>query len=207
MKLRWGCSSSARVGTRSGNSTKNEQRRRKVRKFFVFMLFVLSGLGWAVAQDNAAAKDLFTFANGTDTWAVASSNAEAGTAVQGINEAGAPSLKIEAAADGWFGTSESLAPLPLSTDGVTKLLVNISTTSEATSQAIAVQVGSNYQWCQSSLGYIERDKTTTITVNLSRLISAKSCGGILPVDTSEIHGIWVFVNGGGSYYLNKVQVR
>lgn len=186
-----------------------------MRKLFVMFLAVVCGLGLIAAQSSIATKDgvaalLFDFADGTDTWAAASSNADAGTTAQSIDNAtnSAHSLQIDAIKDGWFGPADSTPQLPLYTSEVTKLFFNITTTSEATTQAIAVQVGSNYQWCQTSWGYIDANKTTTVTVDLSSLIaSASECGGTAPADTREIHGIWVYFSGGGTYYLNSVRVQ
>jgi len=186
-----------------------------LRKLFVMFLAVVCGLGLIAAQSSVAAEGgvatvLFNFANGTDTWAADDSNADAGTTAQSSDNAAnsAHSLQIDTIKDGWFGPAYSEPQLPLYTSEVTKLLFNITTTSEATSQTIAVQVGSNYQWCQTSWGYIDANKTTTVTVDLSNLIaSASKCGGTAPADTREIRGIWVFFSGGGTYYLNSVHVQ
>lgn len=186
-----------------------------MRKLLVMFLAVICGLGLIAAQSSVAAEGgvaavLFNFAEGTDTWAAASSNADAGITAQSTENAAnsAHSLQIDSIKDGWFGPAYSVPQLPIYTSEVSKLLFNITTTSEATSQAIAVQVGSNYQWCQTSWGYIDANKTTTVTVDLPSLIaSASECGGTAPTDTREIHGIWVFFSGGGTYYLNSVRVQ
>jgi mannan endo-1,4-beta-mannosidase len=185
------------------------------RKLFAALLVINCGLCVGTAQSNLAAgenepRNLYVFADGTDTWAAAPSNAEAGTTAQSSDNAAnsATSLRIDTTADGWFGPSSSSPQFPLSTSEVTKLFFDITTTSKETSLAVAVQVGSNYQWCQSAWGYIDSDQTTTITVDLSKLLtSASACGGTLPADSSDIRGIWVYFSGGGSYYLNKVRVQ
>jgi hypothetical protein len=156
-----------------------------------------------------AAKTLFSFANGTENWQANISNLKAGTTAQSANSAGNTehSLQIDTTEEGWFGTTDS-TPLPLNASEVTNLLFDITTTSVETSQSIAVQVGSNYQWCQTPWSYMKADTTTTVTVNLKDLISsARACGGSVPSDTSEIHGIWIYFSGGGTYFLNSVRVE
>ena len=186
-----------------------------LRSFIGLMLVFNCGLLIGAAQNTSPTEQrdtriLYNFSEGTDTWAAAASNADAGTTAQSTDNAAnsATSLRIDATADGWFGPSDSSAQLPLSTSEVSKLIFDITTTSKETSFAVAVQVGSNYQWCQSAWDYIGSDQNKTITVDLSNLItSANACGGSLPADSSTINGIWVYFSGGGSYYLNKVRVQ
>jgi mannan endo-1,4-beta-mannosidase len=157
---------------------------------------------------------LYDFEDGTDTWAPASFNAAAGTTAQSPIDATtcANSLQITATSNGgWFGPSAGAAPLPLSLAGVQRVLLDITTTTVGTSQSVAVQVGSDFHWCQTDFGFIGGGTSTTVTVDLAALLqSTSACGGTLPADTSKLEGLWVFFNGGGSgsggvFYLDNVR--
>ena len=155
------------------------------------------------------AGELYNFEDGTDTWAAASFNSGAGTTAQSTLYATSctHSLQINSTGGGWFGPAYSTPPLPVSTAGVTNVLFDITTTTAGTSQSIALQVGSNYQWCQTPFGYINPGTSTTITVNLASLYSAANCGGSVPPDTSVIQGIWVYFSGGGTFYMDNIRTQ
>ena len=96
--------------------------------------------------------------------------------------------------------------------GVSQILLDVTTTA-GTSQSVAVQVGSDFHWCQTDFGFQNGGTSSTITVDLARLLSSTSaCEGSLPADTSALRAIWVFFNDGGSgngnggvYYLDNVR--
>jgi hypothetical protein len=153
---------------------------------------------------------LFTFQSGTNSWAAAKTNPESGIVSLGTNPSGSSqqSLRIDTTEDGWFGVDETVSPLPLATEGISTLLFDISTGSQETSISVAVQVGSEYRWCQTPYGLIEANTTETLSVDLGALIgSAKACGGSVPSDSSEVRGIWVFFSRGGTYYLDGVRIQ
>ena len=114
---------------------------------------------------------------------------------------------------GWFGPAYNTPPLPLSLTGVSHILMDITTTNSGTSQSVAVQVGSDFHWCQTDFGFINSGTATTVNVDLaSLLVSASACGGTLPNDTSTLQGLWVFFNDGGSgnggtFYLDNVRTQ
>ena len=162
-----------------------------------------------VVSVGGIAGELYNFEDGTDTWAAASFNSGAGTTAQSMLDATSctHSLQINSVGGGWFGPAYSTPPLPLHTAGVSNVLFDITTTNVGTSQSIALQVGGNFQWCQTPFGYINPGISTTITVNLASLYTAANCGGTIPPDTSTIQGIWVFFSGGGTFYLDNVRTQ
>ena len=162
-----------------------------------------------VVTVGGIAGELYNFEDGIDTWTAASFNSGAGTTAQSTLDATscAHSLQITSTGGGWFGPAYSTPPLPAPTTGVNNLLFDITTTTAGTSQSVALQVGSNFQWCQTPFGFINAGTSTTVTVNLASLYSAANCGGSLPPDTSVIQGIWVFFSGGGTYYLDNVRTN
>lgn len=156
------------------------------------------------------AGQLYNFEDGIDTWMAASFNASAGSTAQStlFPTSCTHSLQITSTGGGWFGPAQSTPPLPLSTAGVTNLLFDITTTTAGTSQSVALQLGSDFHWCQTPFGFINPTTSTTITVNLASLdTSTVNCLGSLPADTSTIQAIWVFFSGGGVYYLDNVRTQ
>lgn len=151
--------------------------------------------------------ELYNFEDGTDTWTAASFNAGAGTTAQSTlyPTSCTHSLQINSTGGGWFGPAYSTPPLPVSTAGVSNVLFDITTTAAGTSQSVALQIGSGYQWCQTPFGYINPSTSTTVTVNLASLITSANCGGSVPTDTSVIEGIWVYFSGGGTYYMDNIR--
>lgn len=161
--------------------------------------------------------ELYNFEDGTDTWTAASFNSGAGTTAQSTIDATSctHSLQVTVPANqgGWFGPAYNTPPLPLSLTGVSHILMDITTTNSGTSQSVAVQVGSDFHWCQTDFGFINSGTATTVNVDLaSLLVSASACGGTLPNDTSTLQGLWVFFNDGGSgnggtFYLDNVRTQ
>ena len=76
----------------------------------------------------------------------------------------------------------------------------------------SVDVDSNvitYQdWCQTPFGWFNPGTSTTVTVDLAGLTTSTcACGGSLPADTSVIQGMYVFLSGGGTYYLDNIRTQ
>ena len=76
-----------------------------------------------------------------------------------------------------------------------------------TSQSVAVQFGSAYTFCQTPFGYQNAATSSTLVVNLKSLATAANCGGTVPPDTSVIEGMYVYFNGGGTFYLDNVRTQ
>jgi hypothetical protein len=92
--------------------------------------------------------------------------------------------------------------------------MDITTTTAGTSQAVAVQVGSDFHWCQTSFGFINANTSTTGSVDLANLFgSITACLGSLPNDTSSLRALWVFFDTGGSgmptanFYLDNIRTQ
>ena len=146
---------------------------------------------------------LFTFEDGVDGWA--SLHANTGTVVQSTNfpTDGTHSLQITGTDPNgdWFGTNFP-SPVP-SLANVHQILLDITTTSAGTAHSVALQVGNNFQWCQTNFGFINGNTSTTVTVDLASLF--QSCG---PPDTTTLRAIWVFFSGGGGvYHLDNVRTQ
>jgi mannan endo-1,4-beta-mannosidase len=158
---------------------------------------------------------LYNFEDGTDTWTAASFNAAAGTSAQSTLDATSCTHSLQVTVPpnqgGWFGPAYSTPPLPLTLTSITDILMDISTSNSGTSQSVAVQVGNDFHWCQTPFGFVSAGTSTTVTVNLTNLLtSASDCGGSLPRDTSTLQGLWIFFNDGGSgnggtFYLDNVR--
>ena len=153
------------------------------------------------------ANELFNFEDGADTWASASYNTGAGTTGQStlFPTSCQHSLQVTATGGGFFGPAYNTGPLPLSTADVHQLLFDIRTTSQGTSQSVAVQFGSDYHYCSTPYSYINANTSTTVTVDLASLATAANCFGSAPADTSVIQGFFVYFSGGGTYYLDNVR--
>jgi hypothetical protein len=99
-------------------------------------------------------------------------------------------ITVPPKAGGWFGPAYNTPPLPFPLAGVHQILMDITTTNSGTSQAVAVQVGSDYHWCQTNFGFINSATSATVTVDMASLLSSTSaCGGSLPKDTSVLQGM------------------
>jgi mannan endo-1,4-beta-mannosidase len=161
--------------------------------------------------------ELYNFEDGTDTWAAASFNAGAGTTAQSTLDATSCTHSLQVAATlngGWFGPNISAPPLPLPLTNVHQILMDITTTTAGTSQAVAVQVGRDFHWCQTSFGFINANTSTTVSVDLASLFnSTTACLGSLPNDTGSLQALWVFFNTGGSgmptatFYLDHIRTQ
>lgn len=152
---------------------------------------------------------LYNFEDGTDTWAPASYTPDAGTVAQSTTDPTSctHSLQVTSTGGGFFGPAYNTAPLPLTTTGITSLLLDITTTTVGTSQSVAVQFGPDYHYCSTPFTYLNPATTSTITVNLASLATAANCGGTVPANTSVIDGIFVYFSGGGTFYLDNVRTQ
>lgn len=144
---------------------------------------------------------LYSFEDGTDTWASANWQANAGTVAQSTDFAtdGTHSLQVTTVDGGWFGPTFTAA---VSLTNIKHIKLDIATTSAGTSQSVAVQVGGGWTWCQTDSGWVNSSTTTTVDVDLASLFA--SCGA---VDTSVLHGMYVFFSGGAVYHLDFVRTE
>ena len=62
---------------------------------------------------------------------------------------------------------------------------------------MAIQVGSGWQWCQGSWGWMNPDSSGTVEIDLQSL----DCG---ITDLSVVQAMYVWFSAGGVYYLDAV---
>lgn len=142
---------------------------------------------------------LFSFEDGAQGWAPASWQPTAGAVTTSTAFAtdGKRSLEIAAVEGGWFGLG--FAPAADLT-GKTHLLADVQTVDAGTSQAVAVQLGDAWTWCQSGWTWQNAGTTSTLDVDLTQL----DCG---ITDLSSVKTLYVFFSGGGTFRLDAVRVQ
>ncbi|MCI0396853.1 MAG: cellulase family glycosylhydrolase [Chloroflexi bacterium] len=140
---------------------------------------------------------MFSFETGTEGWAPGSWQSNAGSVAQSaaFHTDGSYSLRVETNDGGWFGL-DFAAPVDLSNK--TTLKIDLQTTGAGTSTNIALKLGSSWTWCQGSWGWVNPGTTTTIELDLLNL-------GCTAPDLSQVNGIFVWVSGGGTFYLDYVR--
>jgi mannan endo-1,4-beta-mannosidase len=152
-----------------------------------------------VKPNPAGVLTLFSFETGTEGWASASWQTNAGTVAQSPNfhTDGSYSLQVTTADGGWFGVVNA-APLDLT--GKTHLKMDIQTTNAGTSQNVALQLGDGWTWCQGNWGWINAGTTTTVDIDLTSLNCASPALG-------KVQSIYVWFSGGGTFYLDDVRAQ
>jgi mannan endo-1,4-beta-mannosidase len=150
-----------------------------------------------VRPDPNAALKLFSFEAGTEGWASASWQTNAGTVEQSAEGAtdGTHSLRVTTNDGGWFGV---VFPSPVDLSRKTKLTFDIQTTNAGTSRNAAIQVGDTWQWCQGTWGSIDPNTSQTVEIDLQSL----DCG---VTDISVVRSMYIWFSGGGVYYLDAVR--
>ena len=158
-----------------------------------------AGIAVTVKANPTAAIQLASFETGTEGWASANWQANAGT-VQQSNEyasQGSYSLKVVTADGGWFGTNFGV---PINLTGKTHIKFEIKTLAAGTSQNAAIQVGAGWEWCQGSWGWINPETTTTVDIDLLNLSCASP-------NLSQVNSIYIWFSGGGTFYLDNVRAE
>ena len=152
-----------------------------------------------VKPSPTAAIQLATFETGTEGWASANWQSNAGTVVQSTDYAseGTHSLQVTTADGGWFGLNFAA---PVNLTGKTHIKFEIKTLAAGTSQNAAIQVGANWDWCQGSWGWINPNTTTTVDIDLLNL-------GCASPDLSQVHSIYIWFSGGGTFYVDNVRAE
>jgi mannan endo-1,4-beta-mannosidase len=69
-----------------------------------------------------------------------------------------------------------------------------------TSQNAAIQVGSNWDWCQGTWGWVNPNTTTTADIDLLNL-------GCSSPDLSQVRTIYIWFSSGGIFYLDNVRAE
>jgi mannan endo-1,4-beta-mannosidase len=152
-----------------------------------------------VKPNPTAAMQLASFETGTEGWASASWQANAGIVEQSAEYAsqGSYSLKVTTADGGWFGVNFGA---PVNLTGKTHIKFEIKTLAAGTSQNMAIQVGANWDWCQGTWGWINPNTTTTVDIDVLNL-------GCASPDFSQVNSIYIWFSGGGTFYLDNVRAE
>jgi mannan endo-1,4-beta-mannosidase len=152
-----------------------------------------------VKPNPTAAIQIASFETGTEGWASANWQANAGTVQQSTDYAshGSYSLKVTTADGGWFGTTFGV---PLNLTGKTHIKFEIKTLAAGTSTDAAIQLGSGWTWCQGPFGWINPNTTATVDIDLLNL----SCGA---PDLSQVNTIYIWFSSGGTFYLDNVRAE
>ena len=142
---------------------------------------------------------LASFETGTEGWASANWQSNAGTVEQSADYAsdGSQSLKVTTADGGWFGLNFSV---PVNLTGKTHLKYEIKTLGAGTSLNAAIQIGANWEWCQGLWGWSNPNTTTTVDIDLLNL-------GCASPDLSQVNSIYIWFSGGGVFYLDNVRAE
>jgi mannan endo-1,4-beta-mannosidase len=151
-----------------------------------------------VEPDPNAARVLFSFETGTEGWAQAGWEGSAGTVAQSGDFAtdGSSGLRIDAVNGGWFGLT---LPAPVDISNKTRLRIDLRTTTSGSSYNIALQVGSGYTWCEGSWGYADANTTALVDIDLTAL----SCAA----QVNDIRGMYLYLNGGSTHYIDAVRAE
>lgn len=152
-----------------------------------------------VLPNPTAAILIASFETGTEGWASASWQTNAGTTSQSSAFAtdGSYSLQVDTTDGGWFGLS---FPAPLDISGKTVIKIDLQTLGAGTSTNVALQLGSSWEWCQGTWGWVNGGSTATIELDLLNL-------GCTNPDLSQLNGMYVWVSGGGTFYLDYVRAE
>lgn len=148
-----------------------------------------------VLPNPTGALTLFGFEGSADGWAPANWEAAGGTVTQSSAFAteGSYGLEIAATSGGWFGL-DFAEPLDLSN----KTGLKYDLQSGGTTPLVALKVGPSYTWCQYSGSWVGTGTTTTVDI-------AWDDFGCADLDASDVRGMFIYFNGGGTSYIDNVR--
>jgi alpha-galactosidase len=149
------------------------------------------------------ARTLFSFESGTDGFTIA--NPDSGGSVEptsAFHTDGAGGLLVHTPVNGnWFG--RNLAE-PLDLSGTSMLKFDLSAAAVGTVGEFAIQVGSDFSWCQGGLWtWTNPDASRTITRTFSQI----SCPAGVTLDLTQIRAVWIFLNTGGDVSIDNVRAE
>jgi alpha-galactosidase len=161
--------------------------------------------GNAAPGDPAQPADrtLFSFEAGTDGFTIANPDS-GGTVAQTSDFAteGTHGLAVSTPVSGnWFGRT---LDEPIDLSGRTAFSFDVLAGTTGTSGEIALQVGEAQTWCQGGhWAWTNAGASRTITESVDDI----ECPSGIPLDLSDIRGIWVFLNGGGTAKIDNIRTR
>jgi mannan endo-1,4-beta-mannosidase len=152
-----------------------------------------------VKPNPSGALPLFSFETGTEGWASANWQSNAGVTEQSSDFAtdGSQGLKVTTADGGWFGVT---FPAPVDLTGKIKIKLDIKTGAVGTSQNVALQLGDGWTWCQGTWGWVNSGSTATTELDLLSL-------GCASPDLTKLQGMYVWFSGGGTFYMDYVRAE
>lgn len=144
---------------------------------------------------------LASFESGSEGWAPASWQSNAGTVARTteFHSEGAAGLRVTTADGGWFGVAGLPERVDLSAKAV--LRYELRTGATGTSYSIAVQTGDASTWCQSTWGYAGAGGTTTVEVDLS---TAMSCDAAA---LSDVRAVYLWFDGNGVHDIDHLRAQ
>jgi hypothetical protein len=97
--------------------------------------------------------------------------------------------------------------MPVAADftGKTNLKFDLQTGAVGTSLSVVLQTGSGWTWCQSPWTWVDAGTTQAVDIDITTLVDSSSnpCN---VADLNQVHAIYVFLNGGGTFYIDNVRV-
>jgi alpha-galactosidase len=148
-------------------------------------------------------RTLHSFESGTEDFTIANPG-DGGTVVQStaFRTDGDHGLEVSTPLGGnWYGARMAT---PFDLTGATRLKVDVRAGAAAgTTGEIAVQTGAGLSWCQGSRwAWTDAGKSRTVSVTFEEL----DCPAGITPDQSQIHAVWVFLNG-GQVYIDDVRAE
>ncbi len=155
-----------------------------------------------VKPDPTGMLTLFSFETGTEGWAPGSWQGNAGTVAQSadFHTDGSYSLQVNAADGGWFGYETAEVT---NLTGKTHLKYDLQTVGAGSSINAALKLGDSWTWCQGTWGWSNPGTTTTVDIDLLSL----ACEGGGDPDLSKLHGIYIWISGGGTFYIDNIRAE
>jgi alpha-galactosidase len=148
-------------------------------------------------------RTLFSFEAGTDGFTIANPG-PGGTVAQTSDFAteGTHGLAVSAPVSGnWFGRT---LDEPLDLSGRTAFSFDVRAGASGTSGEVALQVGEAQTWCQGGhWAWTNAGAARTITETVDDI----ECPSGIPLDLSDVRGIWIFLNGGGTAEIDNIRAR
>jgi mannan endo-1,4-beta-mannosidase len=160
-----------------------------------------------VKPDPNATFYVYDFENDAEGFAFASWQTDAGTVAQttAFHTHGAGGLHVTSVNGGWLGLQNSAA---LSFAGRTTLKYDVSTGDAGTSTAVALQLGSTFEWCQSSFGWANQGGVTTVTIDLAAGLTPSNDQSFnCAANLGDVKAVWIWISAGGSYDVDAVRVE
>jgi alpha-galactosidase len=147
---------------------------------------------------------LFSFESGTEDWTIANPG-DGGTMTRSteFHTDGEHGLAVNTPLSGnWFG--RTLAE-PLDLTGRSKLRFDVRAGSTAgTSGELAVQVGPELAWCQGGRwAWTAAGTSRTITESFDEI----ECPAGVELDLTQIHAVWVFLNGADTHHIDNLRAE